>query len=189
MKTAGMKRREFIRRTGYGVVAAFLGGGALLGESGLAPDALANAAWWTQPLPRKFTATETVTLGNTGIKTSRLAMGTGTVGVGHHSHQTALGVAGLSALLLNGYEQGRRCFYAAEPSASPPHVSAVSTRGPPDTGPLLAKTLARRAREAAAAVDARIAAGEDPGLLAGVPSGIKDLVATKDILPVMGSPP
>jgi aspartyl-tRNA(Asn)/glutamyl-tRNA(Gln) amidotransferase subunit A len=44
------------------------------------------------------------------------------------------------------------------------------------------------ARAAAAAVDAKIAAGEDPGPLAGVPIGIKDLVATKDILTVMGSP-
>ena len=44
------------------------------------------------------------------------------------------------------------------------------------------------ARAAAAAVDAKIAAGEDPGPLAGVPVGIKDLVATKDILTVMGSP-
>ena len=44
------------------------------------------------------------------------------------------------------------------------------------------------ARAAAEAVDARIAAGEDPGPLAGVPIGIKDLVATKDILTVMGSP-
>src|SRR4051812_979475 len=43
------------------------------------------------------------------------------------------------------------------------------------------------ARAAAKAVDARIAAGEDPGLLAGVPIGIKDLVATKGILTVMGS--
>ena len=43
------------------------------------------------------------------------------------------------------------------------------------------------ARTAAAAVDAKVAKGEDPGLLAGVPIGIKDLVATKDILTVMGS--
>ncbi len=43
------------------------------------------------------------------------------------------------------------------------------------------------ARAAAKAVDAKIAAGEDPGVLAGVPIGIKDLVATKDILTVMGS--
>ena len=38
------------------------------------------------------------------------------------------------------------------------------------------------------AVDAKIVAGEHPGVLAGVPIGIKDLVATKDILTVMGSP-
>jgi aspartyl-tRNA(Asn)/glutamyl-tRNA(Gln) amidotransferase subunit A len=43
------------------------------------------------------------------------------------------------------------------------------------------------ARAAAKAVDAKIAAGEDAGILGGVPIGIKDLVATKDILSVMGS--
>lgn len=43
------------------------------------------------------------------------------------------------------------------------------------------------ARKAAAAVDAQIAKGEKLGPLAGVPIGIKDLVATKDILTVMGS--
>lgn len=43
------------------------------------------------------------------------------------------------------------------------------------------------ARAAAQAVDARIAAGEDAGVLGGVPVGIKDLVATKDIRTAMGS--
>lgn len=43
------------------------------------------------------------------------------------------------------------------------------------------------ARSAAKAVDAKIAAGEDPGPLAGVPIGIKDLVATKDLKTVCGS--
>ncbi|RRH72395.1 amidase [Falsigemmobacter faecalis] len=43
------------------------------------------------------------------------------------------------------------------------------------------------ARAMADAVDAKIAAGEDPGPLAGVPVGIKDLVATKDLPTVMGS--
>jgi hypothetical protein len=75
----------------------------------------AGAAWlvsraWVQALPtlpRKLAATDTITLGKTGIQASRLAMGTGTVGSGGHSHQTALGVKGLSDLLLNGYDQGR----------------------------------------------------------------------------------
>src|ERR1700761_8987329 len=105
-----MKRREFIRHVGYGVGAAWLAGtgfgGAALARKKRAVDSLSRAAFLSEPLPRKFEASDTVTLGNTGIKTSRLAMGTGTVGSGHHSNQTALGVAGLSALLLNGYDQG-----------------------------------------------------------------------------------
>jgi aspartyl-tRNA(Asn)/glutamyl-tRNA(Gln) amidotransferase subunit A len=43
------------------------------------------------------------------------------------------------------------------------------------------------ARQTAQDVDRRIAAGEDVGVLAGVPIGIKDLVATKGIRTAMGS--
>src|SRR3984893_10470209 len=56
-----------------------------------------------------------------------------------------------------------------------PHIHAFCTPTP------------EVARAAAGAVDAKIAAGEDAGPLGGVPIGIKDLVATKDILTVMGS--
>ena len=163
MKPHSLKRREFLRKTGYGFGAACLGGGALLGGSGLArglfrrdplaPEALANAAWWSEPLPRKFAATETVTLGNTGIKTSRLAMGTGTVGVGHHSHQTALGVAGLSALLLNGYEQGLRFFDAADSYGSHPHVAEALKHVLRDKVTVLTKTWSRDAASARADLD------------------------------------
>lgn len=44
------------------------------------------------------------------------------------------------------------------------------------------------ARATAQAIDTRIAAGETVGALAGVPVGIKDLVATKDLPTAMGSP-
>jgi len=100
-----MKRREFILGTAYGVGAVWLG-----------------ASRFAAALPRKFNASDTVTIGKTGIKTSLLAMGTGTVGVGHHSHQTSLGVKGLSELLLNGYEHGLRFFDAADSYGSHPHV-------------------------------------------------------------------
>src|SRR6266567_1663965 len=73
MKPKQLKRRQFIQYAGYGLGAAWLGSNFLM------RDALANAPWLSKPLPRKFAANETVTLGNTGIKTSRLAMGTGTV--------------------------------------------------------------------------------------------------------------
>ena len=43
------------------------------------------------------------------------------------------------------------------------------------------------ARQSAADIDKRIAAGEDPGPLAGVPVGIKDLVCTKGIRTASGS--
>jgi hypothetical protein len=82
-----MHRREFLIRSATAAGAAWLSSKSIL-------SALAD-----QALTSKFSASDTVTLGGTGIKTSRLAMGTGTVGSGHHSHQTALGVKGLSDLL------------------------------------------------------------------------------------------
>jgi len=89
----------------------------------LAPKTLAQRLLAIPTLDRKFSASDAVTLGRTGITTSRLAMGTGTVGVGHHSHQTALGVQGLSKLLLNGYDHGLRFFDAADSYGSHPHVA------------------------------------------------------------------
>jgi len=107
-------------------------GAAWLGSSGLAAKRRFLASLGMTPyarlaalpgLPRKFAANETATIGKTGIQTSLLAMGTGTVGSGHHSHQTALGIKGLSDLLLNGYEHGLRFFDAADSYGSHPHVA------------------------------------------------------------------
>jgi aryl-alcohol dehydrogenase-like predicted oxidoreductase len=113
----------------------------------------ARAAFLSTPLQRKFTAADTVTLGNTSITTSRLAMGTGTVGVGHHSHQSDLGVAGLSALLLNGYEQGLRFFDAADSYGSHPHVAEALKHVPRDKVTVLTKTWSRDAASARADLD------------------------------------
>ena len=129
-----MKRREFLKTTAYGLGAAWLGGNALIERAMALP-----------PLPRRYSASDTVTLGSTGIKTSRLAMGTGTVGSGHHSHQTALGVAGLSALLLNGYDQGLRFFDAADSYGSHPHVAAALKQLPRDKVTVLTKSWSRDA--------------------------------------------
>jgi aryl-alcohol dehydrogenase-like predicted oxidoreductase len=126
-----MKRREFIRQTSYGV------GAAWLGVKGFAAGAFA--------LPRKFSASDTVTIGKTGITTSRLAMGTGTVGSGHHSHQTALGVKGLSDLLLNGHDQGLRFFDAADTYGSHPHVAEALKHLKRDQVTVLTKTASRDA--------------------------------------------
>jgi aryl-alcohol dehydrogenase-like predicted oxidoreductase len=132
-----MKRREFLHR------AACAAGAFSLRASAFARRALALPA-----LPRKFSASDTVTLGKTGIQTSRLAMGTGTVGSGHHSHQTALGVKGLSDLLLNGYDHGLRFFDSADSYGSHPHVAEALKHVPRDKVTVLTKTWARDAATA-----------------------------------------
>jgi 1-deoxyxylulose-5-phosphate synthase len=137
-----MKRREFIHRT------AWVAGAAWLGGNSLARRSLAFPA-----LSRKFSAAETVTLGKTGIQTSLLAMGTGTVGSGHHSHQTALGVKGLSDLLLNGYDHGLRFFDSADSYGSHPHVAEALKHVPRDKVTVLTKTWARDPASARADID------------------------------------
>lgn len=136
-----MHRREFLTRSASVVGAAWLTSKNLL--AGLSDTTL----------PKKFSASDTVTLGHTGIQTSRLAMGTGTVGTGHHSHQTALGIKGLSDLLLNGYDHGLRFFDSADSYGSHPHVAEALKHIPRDKVTVLSKTWARDATTARADLD------------------------------------
>jgi 1-deoxyxylulose-5-phosphate synthase len=126
-----MNRRDFLVRSSYG-----------LGAMWVSRKVVAL------PLPslsQKFSASDIVAIGNTDIKTSRLAMGTGTVGVGHHSHQTVLGMKGLSDLLLNGYDHGLRFFDAADSYGSHPHVAEALKQVPRDKVTVLTKSWARDA--------------------------------------------
>ena len=126
-----MQRREFLRTAGYGVGATWLG------------SKIAQPMWAVPELTKKVSASDTVVLGSTGIYTSRLAMGTGTVGVGHHSHQTDLGLKGLSEMLLNGYDRGLRFFDAADSYGSHPHVAEALKHIPRDKVTVLTKSWAR----------------------------------------------
>ena len=128
-----MRRREFLIRSATAAGAVWLSSKSIF-------KAIAE-----QTLAKKFLASDTVTLGSTGIQTSRLAMGTGTVGFGHHSHQTALGVTGLSDLLLNGYDHGLRFFDSADAYGSHPHVAEALKHIPRDKVTLLTKSWARDA--------------------------------------------
>jgi aryl-alcohol dehydrogenase-like predicted oxidoreductase len=127
-------RRQFLRD------AAVVSAGAWL-----APKSLAERLASIPAVAQRLSASDTVTLGQTGIKTSRLAMGTGTVGSGHHSHQTALGIDGLSRLLLNGYDNGLRFFDAADSYGSHPHVAEALKRVDRSKVTVLTKSWARDA--------------------------------------------
>jgi aryl-alcohol dehydrogenase-like predicted oxidoreductase len=135
-----MRRREFLVRSATAAGTVWLSSKSIF-------TSLANTT-----LPNKFAASDTVTLGSTGIKTSRLAMGTGTVSE-HHSHQTALGVKGLSDLLLNGYDHGLRFFDAADSYGSHPHVAEALKQVQRDKVTVLTKSWARDASTMRADLD------------------------------------
>jgi aryl-alcohol dehydrogenase-like predicted oxidoreductase len=132
----GIRRREFLQRATAVAAAAWL-----------SPKSLADGLASLPSLDRKFLATDTVTLGRTGIQTSRLAMGTGTVGSGHHSNQTALGLQGLSRLLQNGYDHGLRFFDTADSYGSHPHVADALQHVDRSKVTILTKSWARTAPE------------------------------------------
>src|SRR3989440_4234125 len=134
-----MKRRDFIHRSACAAGAVWIH-----------TAALAQRPFALPALSKKFHASDTVTLGRTGIQTSRLAMGTGTVGSGHHSHQTALGIKALSDLLLHGYDHGLRFFDSADSYGSHPHVAEALKHVPRDKVTVLTKTWARDAATARA---------------------------------------
>lgn len=119
-----MRRREFLRTSAQALAASWLA---------------SNAA----ALPQKFAANDIVTLGNTGIRTSRLAMGTGTVGYGGHSNQSNLGVNALSGLLQTGYDQGLRFFDLADAYGSHPHAAEALKHVPRDKVTVMTKSWSR----------------------------------------------
>jgi len=137
-----MRRREFV-----------LGTARTAGAAWLASQGLARVMQALPTLSRRFTAADTVTLGKTGIQTSRLAMGTGTVGFGGRSHQTSLGMEGLPDLLLNGYDQGLRFFDSADAYGSHPHVAKALKHVSRDKVTVLTKSWARDAATARADLD------------------------------------
>jgi 1-deoxyxylulose-5-phosphate synthase len=136
-----MRRRTFLHHAARGFAVAGFASHTFLSRT-FAPHLPALPA-----LNRKFSATDQVTLGNTGVVTSRLAMGTGTVGSGHSSHQSQLGVQGLSRLLLNGYDQGLCFFDAADSYGSHPHVAEALQHVDRSKVTVLTKSWARDPKE------------------------------------------
>lgn len=135
-------RRQFLQKSASVAAAGWL-----------APKLLAYRLASLPTTNQKFSATDIVTIGRTGIQTSRLAMGTGTVGSGHHSNQTALGLDGLSRLLQNGYDNGLRFFDAADSYGSHPHVADALKHVDRSKVTVLTKSWARSGAEMRADLD------------------------------------
>ena len=126
-----MLRRDFLRRSTRTLGATLLARSAIARAALLEPD----------PLPQKFHAQDEVVLGKTGIRTSRLAMGTGTIGFGGASNQTRLGTSPLTRLLLDGYnDNGLRFFDSADAYGSHPYVAEALKHIPRDKVVVLTKT-------------------------------------------------
>ncbi len=134
-----MQRRDFLSRVAKGFSAALLARDAVL-----ARGAAQTAPLDRKPLGRKYTAQDEVVLGNTGIRTSRLAMGTGTMGGGGSSNQTRVGESRGTRLLLDGYhENGLRFYDTADSYGSHPNVAAALKQVPRDRVTVMTKTDTR----------------------------------------------
>jgi 1-deoxyxylulose-5-phosphate synthase len=139
-----MLRRDFLRRSTRTLGATLLARSAIARAALLEPD----------PLPQKFHAQDEVVLGKTGIRTSRLAMGTGTIGFGGASNQTRLGTSPLTRLLLDGYnDNGLRFFDSADSYGSHPYVAEALKHIPRDKVVVLTKTDTRDAAGVRADLD------------------------------------
>jgi len=105
-----MKRREFLVRTMAGVGGLFLG---------------AEFAAAQEQRPKKHDPYELVPLGKTGIKVSRVGLGTGMRGGGRQSNHTRMGKEKFDALAMGCYERGVRMFDLADLYGTHPFLAGA----------------------------------------------------------------
>jgi len=139
-----MNRREFLTAAAAGLGTAYLKPSAL----GSVIDSRSLDSPGQQ---HKVQATDTVVLGKTGIKTSRLAMGTGTVGFGGGSNQTRSGR--LVQLLVSGYDSGLIFFDTADSYGSHREVAAALKQVGRNKAIVMTKCDERDPKEAKADID------------------------------------
>jgi aryl-alcohol dehydrogenase-like predicted oxidoreductase len=122
---------------------------------------LAGGVATLNPFPHALYASETkkyatdiIELGSTGIKVSRLAMGTGTHGVNKSSNQTRkLGVKGLGELLHAAFDQGIFFWDSADQYGTHPHLKEGLKYVPREKVVILTKTHATTEEEMKADLD------------------------------------
>jgi aryl-alcohol dehydrogenase-like predicted oxidoreductase len=130
----GLSRRHLVKGALLGAAGSFLP----LHRMDLARAGLAV------PAARKAVG-DRVLLGRTGIKLSRLAMGSGTHGVRKTSMQARLGIYGFGDLLERAYDRGVNFFETADQYGTHEHMREGMRRVGKNNVVLLTKTRARTA--------------------------------------------
>jgi 1-deoxyxylulose-5-phosphate synthase len=110
---------------------------------------------WAAPPPSlgKKSASDVVTLGKTGIKLSRMAMGSGTNGTNKTSVQARLGISGFADLLVHGYDKGVTFWETADQYGTHAHMREGMRRVGRNNVVMMTKTHASTAAELNADLD------------------------------------
>lgn len=138
LKNQTMNRRKFIR------------------NSALSAGIISFPSFTSSSIPSMFwkKATDEVVLGSTGLKVTRMAIGTGTSGWNRQSNQTRkLGIQGLASLLHYAYEQGIRFWDSADQYGTHPHLREALKYVPREKIVILTKTHASTRAEMKADLD------------------------------------
>jgi len=129
-----MDRRSFMRKTAAGVSAVIVGP-TIIGQSGCS---VLNS----QPKSQKLlSSNDIVTLGNTGITTSRLAIGTGSNG----AEQQRRGIEGMVKVFHHALDKGLFWIETADMYKTHPHVRAFLKEIKRERVVITSKTLAKDA--------------------------------------------
>jgi 1-deoxyxylulose-5-phosphate synthase len=128
-----LSRRDFLRGT--------LAAGVVAGTPG----------WSRADAAAKRSATDWVALGNSGVKVTRLAFGTGTYG---GKVQRELGQERFTRLVRHAYDRGIRFFETADAYSGMPEMLATALRGVPrDSYRLMTKYRLREPEDPKTAID------------------------------------
>jgi aryl-alcohol dehydrogenase-like predicted oxidoreductase len=110
-------------------------------RTGLAATALAGSSRLLPAFAARKSATDWVTLGNSGVKVTRLALGTGTYG---GRVQRDLGQEAFTGLVRHAYDRGIRFFETAESYSGMPEMLGIALKGlPRDSYRLMTKLSTR----------------------------------------------
>lgn len=130
--TPALNRRDFLAQASTAAALAATTGTAL-------------AAGARAKIELPTSATAEVVLGQTGIKTSLIGMGTGTIGSGQSSNQTKLGVKGFTRVVRHALDRGVTFFDVADQYGSHVFLREALKGVPREKYTIMTKTHARDA--------------------------------------------